>query len=195
MSASGQSRHVGQLSVSVPSSFSHSAGNGFSKSWSSRVAGCVPAKIASTMLGASSVRSTEELILFEQAQLIRMIASFLAQALSTTENLCQQTKGPSLWAMSLCAIRSLEGRCSITFDGRISAFGEERKSVRTSMSALCQLRTSALPPTPNCTNLEVRSPNLMTPFRYKTGHWKTCHSPRCKQRRACAGVRSLTRCN
>lgn len=52
----GQSGKVGQLSVSVPSCFSHSAGNGLSKSWSSRVAGCVPARIASTMLGASSVR-------------------------------------------------------------------------------------------------------------------------------------------
>src|SRR5882762_9275994 len=51
----GQSGPVVQLSVSISSWLSHSIGNCFSRSSSSRVAGCRPLRMASMMVGESRV--------------------------------------------------------------------------------------------------------------------------------------------
>jgi hypothetical protein len=52
----GAKRTVVQLSVSISSWLSHSIGNCFSRSSSSRVAGCRPSRMASMMVGESRVR-------------------------------------------------------------------------------------------------------------------------------------------
>jgi hypothetical protein len=52
----GQSGPVVYPSVKLPSCRSHSTGNCFIKSSSSGVAGCLPSRMASTILGDSRVR-------------------------------------------------------------------------------------------------------------------------------------------